>query len=94
VVGFGFATVVGTNARLHTLTIIPRLRASGFGSDIMAARLTVLSALGVDRVLVEISKHNDASMAVARNAAFNRIGETVYYSSRLAKVETVKQRRF
>jgi L-amino acid N-acyltransferase YncA len=94
VVGFGFATIVGSNARLHTLTMSPSFRASGLGTEIMAARLTVLSALGVDRVIVEISKHNDASMSVARNAGFNRIGETVYYSSRPSKVETVSQRRF
>ena len=94
VVGFGFATVVGSSARLHTLTVAPGFRASGFGSDIMAARLTVLSALGIDRVIVEVSRHNDASMTVARKAGFNRIGETIYYSSRPSKVETVNQRRF
>jgi RimJ/RimL family protein N-acetyltransferase len=94
VVGFGFATVVGANARLHSLTILPNFRASGLGSEIMAARLTVLSALGVQSVIIEISKHNDASMAVARNAGFQKIGETVLFSSRPAKLETIKQRRF
>ncbi len=94
VVGFGFATMSGSKARLHSLTMLPSYRASGYGSELMAARLTVLSALRVDSVIVEISKHNDASLAVARNAGFQKIGETIYYSSRSAKLETVSQRRF
>jgi len=94
VVGFGFATVAGSKARMHSLTMLPNYRASGLGSEIMAARLTVLSALGVESVILEISKHNDASMAVARNAGFQKIGETIYYSSKPAKLEMVRQRRF
>jgi ribosomal protein S18 acetylase RimI-like enzyme len=92
-VGFGFATVSGDFARLHTLTVLPQSRARGLGSELMAARLTVLAMLGVDRVIVEISKHNSASMRVAAKAGFTRVGETAYYSRRPAKADSVMQRR-
>lgn len=92
-VGFGFATVSGDFARLHTLTVLPHSRARGLGSELMAARLTVLAMLGVNRVVVEISKHNSASMRVATKAGFTHVGETAYYSRRPAKAESVMQRR-
>jgi GNAT superfamily N-acetyltransferase len=92
-VGFGFATVSGDSARLHTLTVKAESRARGLGSELMAARLTVLALLGVNRVIVEISKHNSASMRVAAKAGFTRVGETAYYSRRPAKAEAVMQRR-
>ena len=82
VVGFGFATVVGDAARLHTLTVLPPYRARGLGSEIMAARLSALSALGVRRALVEISKHNAASLRVAYRAGFAKVGDTTYHSRR------------
>lgn len=80
VVGFGFATVVGTVARLHTLTVDAPYRAQGIGTQIMNARLTALAALGVERVILEVSKRNVASMRVASHAGFVPLGETVYYS--------------
>ncbi len=80
VMGFGFATVVGTVARLHTLTVAPGDRARGIGTQIMNARLSTLAALGVDRVIVEISKQNAASLRIATKAGFAPVGETVYYS--------------
>jgi L-amino acid N-acyltransferase YncA len=92
-VGFGFATVSGDSARLHTLTVMPQSRARGLGSELMAARLTVLSMLGVNRVIVEISRHNSASMRVAMKAGFARVGETAYYSRRPEKVDNILQRR-
>lgn len=80
IMGFGFATVVGTVARLHTLTVAPGDRARGLGTQIMNARLSTLAALGVDRVIVEISKENAASLHIAMKSGFTAIGETVYYS--------------
>jgi len=80
VIGFGFATIAGSDARLHTLTVAPEYRSSGLGTDIMAARLSVLSALGVRRVVVEIAHENIASMRIATRAGFTKVGETAYYS--------------
>ncbi len=80
VVGFGFATVVGSVARLHTLTVDAAQRARGLGTEIMNARLSALSALGIEQVIVEISRQNAASLRIATRAGFTSLGETVYYS--------------
>jgi GNAT superfamily N-acetyltransferase len=93
VVGFGFATVVGTVARLHTLTVDAPYRAQGIGTQIMNARLSALAALGVDRVILEISRKNIASMRVATRAGFVPLGETVYYSRRPEAAPAAQQRQ-
>src|SRR5207247_9966600 len=79
VAGFGFATVVGPVARLHTLTVVATDRARGLGTELTNARLATLAALGVQRVIVEISKQNVASLRIAARAGFAPIGETIYY---------------
>lgn len=93
VVGFGFATVVGTVARLHTLTVAATDRARGLGTEIMKARLSALAALGVDRVIVEISRQNVASLRVATKAGFAPLGESVYYSRNPAAAPSAMQRQ-
>src|SRR2546425_370147 len=93
VVGFGFATVVGTVARLHTLTVDAPYRAQGIGTQIMNARLSALAALGVDRVILEISRKNTASMRVATRAGFVPFGETVYYSRDPEAAPAAQQRQ-
>lgn len=93
IMGFGFATVVGTVARLHTLTVAPGDRARGIGQQIMNARLSTLAALGVDRVIVEISKQNSPSLHIAAKAGFVPIGETVYYSRNPPSAPSAIQRQ-
>ncbi len=93
IMGFGFATVVGTVARLHTLTVSPSDRARGLGTEIMKARLSTLAALGVDRVIVEISKQNAASLRIATKVGFAPIGETVYYSRNPPSAPSAIQRQ-
>jgi L-amino acid N-acyltransferase YncA len=93
VVGFGFATVVGTVARLHTLTVAPAERARGIGTEIMKARLSALAALGVDRVITEISRQNVASLRIATKVGFAPVGESVYYSRNPAAAPTAMQRQ-
>lgn len=93
IMGFGFATVVGTVARLHTLTVAPGDRSRGIGTQIMNARLSTLAALGVDRVIVEISKQNAASLRIATRAGFAPIGETVYYSKNPPSAPSAVQRQ-
>jgi ribosomal protein S18 acetylase RimI-like enzyme len=91
--GFGFAMVVGSIARLHTLTVSARDRARGLGTDLTNARLTALNVLGVDRVIVEISRQNVASLRIATRAGFVPIGDTVYYSRKPEAAPTALQRQ-
>jgi hypothetical protein len=93
VVGFGFAMVVGTVARLHTLTVAATERARGLGTEITNARLSTLAALGVDRVIVEISRQNAASLRVAAKAGFAPVGESVYYSRNPPSAPSALQRQ-
>jgi RimJ/RimL family protein N-acetyltransferase len=93
IVGFGFATVVGTVARLHTLTVSADQRAQGMGTEIMNARLSALAALGVDRVIVEISKANAASMRIATRVGFAPVGDSIYYSRHPEAAPTALQRQ-
>lgn len=94
IVGFGFATVVGTDARLHSLTVVPSHRARGIGSEIMAARLSALAALGVTRAIVEISQHNAASLRVAYRFGFAPIGRSVHHSTQAQTLVLAYQRQF
>ena len=94
IVGFGLATVADGTARLHSLTVLAPFRARGFGSEIMAARLSSLAALGVDRVLVEISTHNAASLRVAYKFGFREVGRTTYFSRSPGRAAFPWQRRF
>ncbi len=93
VVGFGFATVVGTVARLHTLTVAATERSRGLGTEIMKARLSALAAMGVDRVVVEISRQNVASLRIATKVGFAPVGESIYYSRNPAAAPTAMQRQ-
>ncbi|MCI4320984.1 MAG: GNAT family N-acetyltransferase [Thermoplasmata archaeon] len=93
-VGFAFATVAGDDAILHTLTVDRRYRGQGYGHALMAARLSALAALGVQRALVEISVRNVASLAVARAFGFAKIGETTYYSRKPKRAVPVDRRPF
>ena len=93
ILGFGFATVVGTVARIHTLTVGPPDRSRGIGTQVMNARLSTLATLGVDRVIVEISKQNAASLRIATKSGFVPVGETVYYSRNPPAAPSAIQRR-
>lgn len=93
VVGFAFATVAGRTARLHTLTILPQQRAHGLGTELMAARLNTLAALGVEEVLVEISRFNIASTRIAHGAGFSKVGESAYFSKNPELMLTEAHRR-
>jgi RimJ/RimL family protein N-acetyltransferase len=84
--------VVGSVARLHTLTVVESDRARGLGTELTHARLAALATLGVDRVIVEISKQNVASLRIATQAGFAPIGETIYYSRKPEAAPTALQR--
>jgi L-amino acid N-acyltransferase YncA len=93
VVGFAFATVAGKTARLHTLTVEPNHRSRGLGGDLMAARLNTLAALGVEEVLVEISRFNLPSISIARKVGFIKVGESAYISKNPDLMLTEAHRR-
>jgi ribosomal protein S18 acetylase RimI-like enzyme len=92
--GFAFASVVGDDAILHTLTVHGAYRALGIGRALTAARLNALAALGVQRVIVEISVRNPGSLAIARGFGFRKVGETTYYSRKPLRAVPIDRRPY
>lgn len=90
--GFAFATVADASAILHSLTVISSARGKGLGRALTAARINTLSALGVERVIVEIAVHNPASLALAQRMGFRRTGEVTYYSRNVRRSRSLERR--
>jgi ribosomal protein S18 acetylase RimI-like enzyme len=82
IVGLALATVVGTEARLHTLLVDPDARSRGLGKELYRARLRALADLGVDRVITEVAVNNPAAIEIARQFGMQTVGEMYVQSAR------------
>lgn len=80
VVGCALAGMHGTLGRLHGICVHPDHRGRGIGAELVAARIDALALLGAERVIVEISHHNPASLHLARKAGFVPVGSFVIES--------------
>ncbi|MCI4326198.1 MAG: GNAT family N-acetyltransferase [Thermoplasmata archaeon] len=79
--GTGWVSVAGRSARLHSLTVRPRYRRTGVGTDLWQARVAWARNAGARDVLTEISDHNLPSRAIAEAGGMRRVGE-IYRSVR------------
>jgi len=79
VVGVGWISLVGTHARLHSLTVRATHRRMRLGTDLLFARLLWARRAGASDVLSEISERNDASRSIAARAGMRRVGEIYFY---------------
>jgi GNAT superfamily N-acetyltransferase len=77
--GTAWVAVVGSVARLHSLTVRLPYRRMGLGGDLHLARTLWARQMGACRVVSEIADANVASVAVARAAGMRRIGEMYLY---------------
>lgn len=82
VLGVALATVVGTRARLHTLTVHPDHRGRGLGTALYRARLRALFDMGVTSVLTECATWNVAALELARAHGFTKSGVVYVESAR------------
>jgi GNAT superfamily N-acetyltransferase len=73
-VGAGWVTLQGTHARLHSLTVRPRYRRIGIGTDLWHARVRWAAQAGARQVISEISEHNAPSQAIAARGGMRPIG--------------------
>lgn len=80
IVGVGLATVIGDQGRLHTLAVDPAHRNKGLGRELVRARIRAMGALGVQRIVTEISALNSASLEIVRGEGFTTTG-TMYIES-------------
>ncbi len=93
IVGFAMATVVGDDARLHSLSVHPDQRARGLGTSLYRARLRALFDLGVDSVLTECATWNVAALELARAHGFVKTGVMYVESARSERDERKFVRR-
>ena len=78
--GVAWVQVVGSQARLHTLSVRTGFRRTGIGSDLLTARLLWARQAGATRAVSEISEHNPASRAVAERAGMRPAGRVHLYA--------------
>ena len=76
------ASLVGEEARLHSLTVHPDARGKGLGTALMRARLRGLFELGATRVITEVATWNGAAAEIARAHGFQKIGSMYVESAR------------
>ncbi|MBX3272473.1 MAG: GNAT family N-acetyltransferase [Sandaracinaceae bacterium] len=93
VAGAALATLVGTRARLHGLTVDPEHRGRGLGRALYRARLRGLFDLGAERVLTECATWNLGALDLARAHGFEKVGLMYVESARSAKHERRVVRR-
>ena len=72
--GVGWVSVVEHQGRLHSLSVRPRFRRIGVGTDLWHARMLWAQRAGARRVISEISEHNVASLAIATAGGMQRTG--------------------
>lgn len=80
-VAAAWVTVVGRDARLHSLSVVPRYRRLGLGTDLWHARVLAARTLGATRAITEIAETNAASLAISTRGGMRRIGQ-VYENRR------------
>jgi GNAT superfamily N-acetyltransferase len=73
-VGVAWVTAVEGHGRLHSLSVLPRYRRLGIGSDLWHARVQWARRNGARRILSEIPEGNAASRAVAERGGMRRVG--------------------
>jgi GNAT superfamily N-acetyltransferase len=75
VVGAAWASVAGGAARFHSLSVRPRFRRLGIGTDLWHARALWARDRGARHLITEISEHNQPSLAISSRAGMRRVGE-------------------
>jgi GNAT superfamily N-acetyltransferase len=93
VIGLAMATLIGTNARLHTLTVHPDHQNKGIGTALYRARLRGLFDIGATRVITECATWNVAALEIARAHGFHKSGVMYVESARDQRAERKFVRR-
>lgn len=83
IAGLAWLSVVGREARLYSLTVAPRFRRIGVGTDLWHARLGWARRTGATRAISEISEMNAPSVRISERGGMRRIG--AIYLSRTPK---------
>jgi GNAT superfamily N-acetyltransferase len=93
IVGCALASVVGAQARLHTLTVDAEHRNKGIGTALYRARLRALLDLGASAILTECAAWNIGALEIANAHGFSTIGTMYIESARDTRAERKFVRR-
>jgi GNAT superfamily N-acetyltransferase len=74
IAGVAWASYADGHGRLHSLSVRPRFRRLGIGTDLWTARALWLKAAGAHSVIAEISDRNAASRAVSEHGGMRPVG--------------------
>ena len=75
IAGAAWAAVVNQHGQLHTLTVRPRYRRTGVGTDLWYARMDWTRSVGAHRVLCEVADRNLGSRAIAEAGGMRPVGQ-------------------
>lgn len=80
VAGFVIASIVGGQAEIESIAVVPGVQRRGIGRALLESLITELRALGVAEVLLEVRESNRSAAALYRRAGFVQSGRrTGYY---------------
>ncbi|MGH7118695.1 MAG: GNAT family N-acetyltransferase [Acetobacteraceae bacterium] len=75
------ARVLGSEAELLTLAVIPRARRRGLGAALVSLAMREAASAGVERIVLEVGVTNTPARALYENAGFYRVGlRRAYYA--------------
>jgi GNAT superfamily N-acetyltransferase len=77
--GVAWISRVGDHARLHSLTVRPRYRRLGVGTDLLFARLLWARRQRVTDLLAEIGHGNVGSLTIAARGGLRPVGQIFFY---------------
>ncbi len=80
IAGVGWVTRAGRRGRLHSVSVLPRYRRLGLGTELLQARLRWLRAAGAESALSEIADTNRASRALAEAAGMRAVATMRCYA--------------
>jgi ribosomal-protein-alanine N-acetyltransferase len=80
--GFGIVRILGEEAEIITLAVLPEHQKQGIGKAVTKAMLRLAEGQGVKSVFLEARKSNEAAQALYANAGFEIISmRKDYYSN-------------
>jgi ribosomal-protein-alanine N-acetyltransferase len=82
--GLVIVLVVGADAEILTLSVLPCFRRRGVARRLLASVISRVCAAGCERLLLEVAEDNEAGRALYRTLGFATIGRRPAYYGRPA----------
>ncbi len=81
--GMLLARVLGPEAELLTIAVIPEARRRGLGAALLSLAMSEAASAGAERIVLEVGTTNEAAFALYKKAGFALVGlRRAYYADR------------